>query len=707
MTFLQPWMLIALPLLALPIIIHLVHLRRHQTVPWAAMRFLLAATKMASGLSKLKQYIILALRTLAVATLVLFASRPLISGISGWLGTEESQLSIVLIDRSPSMQLKLGASGETKQQIAVQRVQEWLSASGNSKIVCLATGYEEPIADLDVKSLASDPRLEPTAISSNIPVLLDKAREYIERNNVAKATVWIASDLSDFDWRSSDSTWSVVRDGFSKTAADVSFQILDLTPQTFNRAIKVTGAELTESGAEDELQLSLQVKSSPIDSVPAEESVSVELEIAGNRTAIPVSLERGYGEVNRFPIKFNAATQLSTSVTDPATTEGQNETLGWGSVQIAADANEADNIAYFTFETKPLRRTLIVSDNPSSIEAITIAASIPPNPTSKTSSDQVTVNQLDTVNWDQYAVVIWHEQLPSGTALEQTEKFVNSGGQILFLPPEIPNSTTAYGLQWTTWQSLLESNPTDTESQPGASREKSTAVGARVEQWRNDSLLLGNTMSGTALPLSTLQVSRACRITGNMTELATLEGDIALLARSDALSEQSKGDVYALCTTTAIGDSTLAIDGIAIYVMIQRLLDAGMSKVGRAKSITASIEQSKLLQDSQPLAIAQQSLSSQQWEQAGVFSKDKLLMAQNRTNEEDEVKIVSDDNLKGLFGELKWYKIDAVEATNSLVQEIWRWFAILMLIALLAEGVLSAPSRRTKGLKPLFPQASV
>jgi hypothetical protein len=192
-----------------------------------------------------------------------------------------------------------------------------------------------------------------------------------------------------------------------------------------------------------------------------------------------------------------------------------------------------------------------------------------------------------------------------------------------------------------------------------------------------------------------------------MTELATLEGDIALLARSDALSEQSKGDVYALCTTTAIGDSTLAIDGIAIYVMIQRLLDAGMSKVGRAKSITASIEQSKLLQDSQPLAIAQQSLSSQQWEQAGVFSKDKLLMAQNRTNEEDEVKIVSDDNLKGLFGELKWYKIDAVEATNSLVQEIWRWFAILMLIALLAEGVLSAPSRRTKGLKPLFPQASV
>jgi hypothetical protein len=191
-----------------------------------------------------------------------------------------------------------------------------------------------------------------------------------------------------------------------------------------------------------------------------------------------------------------------------------------------------------------------------------------------------------------------------------------------------------------------------------------------------------------------------------MTELATLEGDVALLARSDAVSEQSKGDVYALCTTTAIGDSSFAKDGIAIYVMIQRLLDAGMSKVGSAKSFAASMEQSKLLKDSQPIAVAQQSLSSQQWEQAGVFSRDKLLIAHNRALEEDENKIVSDDSLQSVFGELKWYKIDAVEATNSLVQEVWRWFAILMLIALLAEGVLSAPSRRTKGLKPLFPQAA-
>lgn len=46
MTFIQPWMLLALPLVALPVIIHLINQRRYQTVRWAAMMFLLAANRM-------------------------------------------------------------------------------------------------------------------------------------------------------------------------------------------------------------------------------------------------------------------------------------------------------------------------------------------------------------------------------------------------------------------------------------------------------------------------------------------------------------------------------------------------------------------------------------------------------------------------------------------------------------------------------------
>ncbi len=49
MSFLQPLLLAALPLVALPIIIHLINQRRYQTIRWGAMMFLLAANRMSRG----------------------------------------------------------------------------------------------------------------------------------------------------------------------------------------------------------------------------------------------------------------------------------------------------------------------------------------------------------------------------------------------------------------------------------------------------------------------------------------------------------------------------------------------------------------------------------------------------------------------------------------------------------------------------------
>ena len=60
MSFLAPLLLFGLPLALLPVIIHLIHLLRRRQVKWAAMMFLLAAQKMNQGLSKLRQYLILA-----------------------------------------------------------------------------------------------------------------------------------------------------------------------------------------------------------------------------------------------------------------------------------------------------------------------------------------------------------------------------------------------------------------------------------------------------------------------------------------------------------------------------------------------------------------------------------------------------------------------------------------------------------------------
>src|SRR5580658_7057218 len=104
MSFLQPWVLFALPVIALPIIIHLINQMRFQTIQWAAMMFLLAAHRMARGYSRLRQWLIMLFRMLAIAALLFAVARPLASGWLGLAAGGQADTTIVLLDRSPSMQ---------------------------------------------------------------------------------------------------------------------------------------------------------------------------------------------------------------------------------------------------------------------------------------------------------------------------------------------------------------------------------------------------------------------------------------------------------------------------------------------------------------------------------------------------------------------------------------------------------------------------
>ena len=104
MSFLQPMILPALLLVFLPIIIHLINQRRYQTVRWAAMMFLLAANRMSRGYARIRQWLIMAMRMAAIAGLIFAISRPLAGGWLGLAGGGRADTTMVLVDRSPSMQ---------------------------------------------------------------------------------------------------------------------------------------------------------------------------------------------------------------------------------------------------------------------------------------------------------------------------------------------------------------------------------------------------------------------------------------------------------------------------------------------------------------------------------------------------------------------------------------------------------------------------
>src|SRR5580704_17431821 len=99
----SPLMLWGLAAGAVPILIHLLRRRRFKTVPWAAMRFLLAATKKQARRLKLEQLLLLIIRTLIVVFIALALSRPTAEMLGEYFQSEGPRHRIVVIDATFSM----------------------------------------------------------------------------------------------------------------------------------------------------------------------------------------------------------------------------------------------------------------------------------------------------------------------------------------------------------------------------------------------------------------------------------------------------------------------------------------------------------------------------------------------------------------------------------------------------------------------------
>ena len=120
MLFLNRFLLWGLLAASVPVLIHLINKRRHKTIQWAAMQFLLKATRESRGKKKLRHILILTCRALAVAALAFAAARPIVSGLIGWGGGSIDTV-VLLLDRSASMETKPGDGLDPRRQIVIEK----------------------------------------------------------------------------------------------------------------------------------------------------------------------------------------------------------------------------------------------------------------------------------------------------------------------------------------------------------------------------------------------------------------------------------------------------------------------------------------------------------------------------------------------------------------------------------------------------------
>ncbi len=150
MQFLNAIFLAAVPLLSIPVILHLLRRRQREIIPWGAMPFLVESVRQHRSLRNLRDIPLLLVRTAALAALVFALAQPLVR--SSWLGTTATREFVVILDNSMSMARTTSTgtlhgntvSGNTVFQQQLERLEDFLDGLSEADSLRIMTAAQGP-----------------------------------------------------------------------------------------------------------------------------------------------------------------------------------------------------------------------------------------------------------------------------------------------------------------------------------------------------------------------------------------------------------------------------------------------------------------------------------------------------------------------------------------------------------------------------------
>lgn len=239
MTFLSTIFLVALPLALAPIVLHLFDRRRNVTIEWGAMEFLLEAATRRTSARKLKQWLLLLLRVLAIAALVMALARPMLPG--NWFGSHDRGETIFVIDNSMSTQ----RSSEDTTLFAklIERATSELDSvkKGDSVRVLLASPYPvwATAGDVRVDSTTHDilaeqfAEIRPTNGSSDLLAAMFTAVQADAEAKTQKRRVVLLTDGQASDWKTGDkSGWQRFQEVLKSAKIPTQLDVIELNAKT-------------------------------------------------------------------------------------------------------------------------------------------------------------------------------------------------------------------------------------------------------------------------------------------------------------------------------------------------------------------------------------------------------------------------------------------------------------------------------------------
>jgi hypothetical protein len=413
MIFLFPGFLWALTALAIPVIIHLFNFQKYRKVYFTNVRFLRQLEEETRSRSRLKEWLVLLCRCLAIAALVIAFAQPILPGASA--GTLPGNRAVsIYIDNSFSME-NVNRQGPLL-EIAKTRAKELVSAlAGNDRVQVITNDFEGRHQRLyspgDAGRLIDEIRVSPA--SRLFTEVIDRQQEFLRGTEPAAKRIYCFSDAQ-------RSTFNL---STARPDSLIGIHIIPLAANRVNNVFLDTcwfESPLQQKGFIQKLHARIQNKGESVIDVGSAK----------------VFLNQRQLAISGFSVKEGGTAEVVF------TFECREEGFAFGSIKIEDFPVTFDDELFFAFNSRLNIRACVING-----KGIT-----PANPlVSLFSADSLfSLSTLaeETIDYSQFRksdLIVLNQLSDLGTGLvSELIKFTSRGGAILMIPPEtLPPSYNA------------------------------------------------------------------------------------------------------------------------------------------------------------------------------------------------------------------------------------------------------------------------
>lgn len=413
MAFLNPLVLLGLAAAAIPIVVHLFNFRRPDRVDFSTLRFLRELEATAMRRVRIRQWLLLALRTLAIVFLVLAFARPTRTADAGVFEEGASQSLVLVLDNSRSMTLRDAQGALIDQARALGAAVIDATGQGDERTVLPVAA---PPEFRPVPYVTPGPALDAVAATGALAgaepltAAVARAGSLLESAAHVRKEIVVVSDLQAATF--TDSASAALPDDVSVT----------LLPLGARRQVNTSVTDVRVASRIIEPGRPVEVEATVVRYGGRPGTVGASLSLDGQRVSeTAVDLVPGEPQTVTF------------TVTPPA--------RGWlgGEVRIEPDAAEWDDARYFALRVPPPPRVLVVRGDGQRTDLVTLALGVAAEQ-GGVALNEIAEGALAGADLDRTDAVVLVGPSSLGGAAGRLEGFVADGGGVLAFPGAEPEA---------------------------------------------------------------------------------------------------------------------------------------------------------------------------------------------------------------------------------------------------------------------------